>query len=115
MSKNSALPKFNPAHSERAEQVPVNFFLGGAPKTGTMSLHNCLDQHPDITMGIVKESYFFNINWQKGVEWYASHHTPDNCHNKRPSSWPFRANSCLVPCGKIVSRSPTIVCGRYTA
>ena len=77
MAKISALPKFDPTHSGRADQIPVNFFLGGAPKTGTMSLHNYyLDQHPDITMGTVKEPYFFNINWQKGIEWYSSHY-PD--------------------------------------
>jgi hypothetical protein len=72
MAKFSAPPQFEMTHAGRADPIPVNFFLGGAAKTGTTSLHYYLDQHPDITMGTVKEPYFFNSNWQKGIEWYAS-------------------------------------------
>src|ERR1700722_16504958 len=104
MSKTSARAKFDPAYSGRADQIPVNFFLGGAPKTGTMSLHSYLDQHPDITMGTVKESYFFNINWQKGIEWYASHY-PDHKNNKRVGD----GSSNLIVCQDAPRRIKSLI------
>jgi hypothetical protein len=40
-------------------QALPNFFIVGAPKSGTTSLYHCLDQHPDIYMSPVKEPSFF--------------------------------------------------------
>ncbi|WP_345972463.1 sulfotransferase [Sulfurimonas diazotrophicus] len=37
-----------------------NFFIGGAPKTGTTSFHNYLDQHPSIFMSPIKEPHYFS-------------------------------------------------------
>lgn len=37
-----------------------NFFLIGAAKAGTTSLHRYLDEHPEIFMSPVKETYFFS-------------------------------------------------------
>jgi Sulfotransferase domain len=104
MSKTSARAKFDPAYSGRADQIPVNFFLGGAPKTGTMSLHHYLDQHPDITMGTVKESYFFNINWRKGIEWYSSLY-PDREKLKMVGD----GSSNLIACQEAQQRIRTLV------
>lgn len=36
-----------------------NFFVVGAAKSGTTSLHNYLDQHPQVSMSTVKEPNFF--------------------------------------------------------
>ena len=36
-----------------------NFFIAGAPKTGTTSLYHYLDQHPEIYMSPVKEANYF--------------------------------------------------------
>jgi len=36
-----------------------SFFIVGAPKTGTTSLHHYLDQHPQIYMSPVKEPCYF--------------------------------------------------------
>jgi hypothetical protein len=36
-----------------------SFFIAGAPKTGTTSLHHYLDQHPEIYMSPVKEPCYF--------------------------------------------------------
>jgi hypothetical protein len=36
-----------------------NFFIVGAPKCGTTSMHSYLTQHPDIFMSRYKEPYFF--------------------------------------------------------
>ncbi len=38
----------------------VNFFLLGAPKSGTTSMANYLSQHPDIFMPHMKEPHFFS-------------------------------------------------------
>lgn len=37
-----------------------NLFIPGAAKSGTSSLHDYLDQHPDIYMSRVKEPHFFS-------------------------------------------------------
>jgi hypothetical protein len=36
-----------------------NFFIVGAPKTGTTSLYHYLDQHPQIYMSAIKEPHYF--------------------------------------------------------
>jgi hypothetical protein len=36
------------------------FFIIGAPKAGTTSLHHYLDQHPEVQMSAVKEPQFFS-------------------------------------------------------
>ena len=43
---------------ENRQALP-NFFIVGAPKSGTTSLYHCLDQHPEIYMSPVKEPSFF--------------------------------------------------------
>lgn len=39
-----------------------NLFIIGAPKCGTTSLANYLNQHPQITLGIQKEPHYFNFD-----------------------------------------------------
>ncbi|MEO0469618.1 MAG: sulfotransferase domain-containing protein [Bacteroidota bacterium] len=52
-----------------------NLLVIGAMKCGTTSLHEYLNQHPDIFMSEKKEINFFveEMDWGKGVEWYKSH------------------------------------------
>jgi hypothetical protein len=52
-----------------------NLFIIGAMKSGTTSLHNYLNTHPDIFMSVPKELWFFveEKNWSKGEEWYLEH------------------------------------------
>lgn len=38
----------------------VEFFIVGAPKAGTTSLHYYLDKHPEINMSTIKEPNFFS-------------------------------------------------------
>ncbi|MDG1462449.1 MAG: sulfotransferase [Gammaproteobacteria bacterium] len=49
-----------------------NFIIIGAQKCGTSSLHNYLDQHPDIQMSIEKEVQYFSeeYRWELGLDWY---------------------------------------------
>jgi len=41
------------------EQAKPNFFIVGAPKCGTTSLHEYLQRHPDVYMPFYKEPHFF--------------------------------------------------------
>ncbi len=48
-----------------ADQRPwPNFFIPGAPKAGTTSLHRYLAQHPEIFMSEEKELHFFTRTWE---------------------------------------------------
>ncbi len=43
----------------KTETLP-NFLIVGAAKSGTTSLHNYLNQHPDIFLPAIKETYFLS-------------------------------------------------------
>ena len=48
-------------------------FIGvGAAKAGTTTLHDLLNQHPDIYLPSFKEAHFFDYdkNYQQGMKWY---------------------------------------------
>jgi hypothetical protein len=47
-----------------------NFFLIGANKAGTTSLHYYLSQHPDVSMSNPKEPRFFSAEYDRGFEYY---------------------------------------------
>lgn len=51
-----------------------NFFIIGAPKSGTTTIYDLLGQHPEIYLSPVKEPAFFceGENWARGFEWYES-------------------------------------------
>lgn len=48
----------------------------GGQKCGTTTLHNWLDQHPDICMSDPKEPKFFERDYWKGNIWYEELHFP---------------------------------------
>jgi len=50
-----------------SEQTWPNFFIVGAPKAGTTALYHYLKQHPQIFMSPIKETYFFSLNFHRGV------------------------------------------------
>lgn len=52
-----------------------NFFMiVGGQKCGTTSMHNWLDQHPQICMSYPKEPKFFEIDYWRGSHWYEQKH-----------------------------------------
>jgi Sulfotransferase domain len=55
-----------------------NFLIVGAMRSGTTSLARYLGDHPDIFMATVKEIEFFDLNFDKGLDWYAAHFTHAN-------------------------------------
>lgn len=52
----------------------INLFVIGAMKSGTTSLHNYLNLHPQIFMCEPKEPGYFveEITWNRGQSWYLS-------------------------------------------
>ena len=57
-----------------------NLFIAGHPRTGTSSLHDYLNQHPDIFMTAIKEPNYFARDFHK---------ESDRFHNKK-LYFPFR-------------------------
>ena len=55
-----------------------NLIVIGAAKCGTTSLHEYLNEHPEISMSSEKELYFFveEKNLGKGLAWYESQFDP---------------------------------------
>ena len=49
-----------------------NLFIVGAPKAGTHSLYEYLNQHPSIIRGVGKEIHYFDKNFSRGIKWYKS-------------------------------------------
>ena len=51
-----------------------NLVVPGFPKSGTSSLHNYLDQHPDVCMSSPKEPHYFAVTdkWSQGVHYHNS-------------------------------------------
>jgi hypothetical protein len=69
--------------------VLPNLFVPGAAKSATTSLHEYLDQHPDIFMSRSKEPHFFSDEdrYQRGLESYSSLFEPGrNCRYRGESS-----------------------------
>jgi hypothetical protein len=54
-----------------------NFLIIGTQKAATTWLAKCLDEHPDVLIAKVKETYFFTHNFERGLEWYESQHFGD--------------------------------------
>ncbi|CAN5747766.1 sulfotransferase [soil metagenome] len=50
-----------------------NFIIIGPPKCASTSLHNYLGQHPDVYTTKVKETRFFSLNYDKGMDYYAEY------------------------------------------
>jgi hypothetical protein len=61
-----------PAWRQGSHYRYPSFFLLGAAKSGTTSLHVWLDRHPEIFMSKPKEPYFFEMECELGADFYFS-------------------------------------------
>ncbi len=59
----------------------VNFSIVGAQKGGTTSLDRYLSQHPQIRTAPQKEVHFFDLQFERGHEWYESQFPIDRDNN----------------------------------
>src|SRR5271167_4574735 len=56
----------------RRDALP-DFLIIGAQKAGTTSMASYLAAHPRVAPSKCKEVHFFDLNYEKGVDWYRSH------------------------------------------
>jgi len=47
-----------------------NFFILGAVRSGTTSLYRYVAQHPDVFMSEPKEPIYFEVEYEKGLDYY---------------------------------------------
>lgn len=50
-----------------------DWLIIGTQKGGTTSLYEYLVTHPDVGGASRKEVHFFDLKWEKGVDWYRAH------------------------------------------
>jgi len=72
------------------------FMIVGGQKCGTTSMHNWLNQHPDICMSNPKEPKFFEIDYWKGKTWYENNHYYHNCPDNMKFYGEARPQNILV-------------------
>ena len=53
-------------------RVLPNFLIIGVSRSGTTSLYNYLTQHPSVAPALIKEVYFFDRSYKRGLAWYRS-------------------------------------------
>ena len=67
-----------------------NLFIVGHPRNGTSSLHDYLDQHPDIFMSPIKEPNYFAKDF----------HAESDQFHKKTHYFPFRTENRYLKCYK---------------
>ncbi|RMH77884.1 MAG: sulfotransferase [Cyanobacteria bacterium J007] len=60
-----------------------DFLIIGAQKCGTTSLYHYLVQHPKIIPARQKEVHFFDLNFDRGLEWYTAQFFPESYEDGR--------------------------------
>lgn len=55
-----------------AGRLPT-FIIAGAMRSGTSSLNSYLRDHPQVAVSRPKEVHYFDVNFDRGEEWYLSH------------------------------------------
>jgi hypothetical protein len=50
-----------------------DFIIIGGHRCGTTSLHHYLSEHPRIVMACTKEVHFYDVWYDRGLDWYRSH------------------------------------------
>ena len=50
-----------------------DYIIVGAQRAGTTSLYSYLNQHPQILHASEKEVHYFDINYERGMDWYRNH------------------------------------------
>jgi hypothetical protein len=51
-------------------KITPNFLFIGADRCGSKSLHNMFRQHPDCYVPSIADPYFFDKNYDRGLDWY---------------------------------------------
>ena len=65
-------PEFAKKYGDLIGSGQPNFMIIGTVKGGTSSLYSYLIKHPSVLPAVNKELHFFNVNFNKGIDWYLS-------------------------------------------
>lgn len=57
---------------------PPQGFIIGAQKAGTTTLAELLNQHPGLVVSNPKEPDYFNVHWERGLDWYRQRFAHEN-------------------------------------
>lgn len=75
VAKTHALNKNNPSYAKISTQLKnkqkPDFLIIGAQKCGTEALYGYLANHLQIIKEGAREVHFFELNFERGVEWYS--------------------------------------------
>jgi hypothetical protein len=85
------------------------FLIIGAQKCGTTSLFHYLSQHPDLNLPVTKEIHFFDLQYEKGIDWYESKFpsADTSCEKITGEASPYYLFHPLVP-ERVATHFPTI-------
>lgn len=61
--------------STNPDTTVVNFVMAGCPRCGTTWVHKALKDHPQIYLPPQKQTYFFDLNYDKGIDWYMENYS----------------------------------------
>jgi len=78
-------------HKKYAKENLPSFIIIGAQKAGTTSLYNDITQHPKIFRAKDKEPSYFNVFYDKGLDWYKSFFK-----NRKPTKVPDIRNGGIM-------------------
>jgi hypothetical protein len=65
-----------------------DFVVIGAMRSGTTSLHQWLNAHPDVFVPRTKELHYFSFNFDRGEDWYTAQLAPARDDQKAGESSP---------------------------
>ena len=57
-------------------KAPANFLYLGGDKCGSTWIHHILDKHPQVSLALAKELFFFDRFYAKGMDWYSNQFPP---------------------------------------
>ena len=66
-----------------------NLICPGAQKSGTTTLFDILVQHPEIYKPKIKEQHFFDLNYDKGMNYYSQFYEEVKDEKYIPDFSPF--------------------------
>ena len=68
--KNEFRTAKEPAEGDPGTGALPDFVIIGAPKCGTTFLYHLLSKHPHVEPAAFKEPHYFDLFFDKGIEWY---------------------------------------------
>lgn len=114
----SCCPEFAKNHWDDSNPRKPNFLIIGFAKSGTTSLHQYIEQHPQVLPVVKKEINFWikqdldlweSYDFEKGIEWYSSQFPPigeeDSFVTGEANPWIFLSSQAPK---KILSSFPKV-------